>query len=143
MGRTTLALPVKHHRTPIGKIGSQTVGFAKTEMTSGHSELFKYDTVSASTQKADPSQGGDLVCSYCGTTFKTKTGLKEHVNKHEGVYRYYCEICGKGFMIKTYYLGHYNTHLKQQPYQCEVCQKTFAYKRSLLQHKCYKTRILN
>lgn len=76
------------------------------------------------------------LCSYgCGTSFTTKTGMREHEKiKHEGTYRYTCEQCGKGFMIKNHYEGHMNAHMNYKPFQCQQCHKSFSHKRSIIKH---------
>lgn len=90
---------------------------------------------SAEKKDKDSNLNALLVCTFCGVTFTTKTGLREHVNKHKGTYRYECQFCGKGFMIRTDYEGHVNAHLDYKPYECERCHKQFSYRRSLIRHR--------
>nr|XP_039251082.1 zinc finger protein 816-like [Styela clava] len=52
---------------------------------------------------------GKFTCKYCQKVFTRRSTAEEHVDKHEGVYRYTCEKCGKKFRNK----GRCKTHYAQ------------------------------
>lgn len=76
----------------------------------------------------------ELQCPYCMKMFATKCGLRDHVKKHEGDFRYRCNICAKGFQMNDHFEGHMNSHMGHRPYCCNYCGRNFSYKGSLTSH---------
>ena len=74
-------------------------------------------------------------CLQCRRTFVTKGGLSEHVRRiHQKLSRYRCETCGKDFYIRSNYYDHLATHTGVKRHICPMCQKQFTFKRGLKAH---------
>ncbi|XP_060086412.1 zinc finger protein 37-like isoform X4 [Ylistrum balloti] len=81
-----------------------------------------------------------FACESCGRTYRTKTGLKLHVNtKHKLEFRFTCEICNKGFNVLCNFRGHMASHNKTFLEKCEKCGSTFPHRENLTTHEkfCY------
>lgn len=76
-----------------------------------------------------------MSCNYCGKCFVSRTGLRNHLNSHEGKFRYNCVVCKKGFQVKMNYIQHMHSHLNYKPYCCDICNKEFTFKYSAKRHK--------
>ena len=76
------------------------------------------------------------LCDQCGKPFKTKHGLKLHVNsKHLNIFRFKCSVCSAQFNMKSAFQGHLATHRKELKAKCSECGAEFQYKQSLKDHK--------
>lgn len=91
-----------------------------------------------STEPGQPSAQSKrslLVCEHCGKSFRSRSGLQDHIkDKHLKVFKYSCEVCGKGFNRLWNYRGHLTCHHTELREKCN-CGKLFQYKTSLQQHK--------
>ena len=76
-----------------------------------------------------------LKCHICRKMFKSKTGLKLHMDKHTGNQAFQCSICGASFSQKLHYTGHMNKHADVKPFQCPICYKCFRHSNNLCRHK--------
>ncbi|XP_069132911.1 myoneurin-like isoform X7 [Argopecten irradians] len=77
-----------------------------------------------------------FACESCGRTYRTKTGLKLHVNtKHKLEFRFTCEICNKGFNVLCNFRGHMASHNKTFEEKCEKCGLTFPHRENLNTHE--------
>ena len=63
-------------------------------------------------------------CQFCYKTFKTKSGLKNHISVHTGFYRFYCEKCRMGFNKRNAYEKDQNRH-SGKGVICLRCKKIF------------------
>ena len=71
----------------------------------------------------------------CGATFKTKLGLKRHMDRHCGVYQYYCPYCKKGISGTTdtkYHIKKYHTGLLG--FHCANCMQDLQTIHKLKKH---------
>ena len=76
-----------------------------------------------------------FACPICEFTFVSRGGLKEHVKYiHEKITRYRCETCGKGYANRTNYFDHVASHTGAKRNVCPVCKKQFAFKHGLKTH---------
>ncbi len=76
-----------------------------------------------------------LYCSLCRKAFQTICGYKDHMQRHQGQYRFKCNLCNQGFMNKTNYMVHMNMHSNRRPYICSICGKGFFAKGTCKQHE--------
>lgn len=92
---------------------------------------------------ANPKAIRKFICEYCGTAYRRKDSLKQHLLTHQ-IYTsktekhqiHTCPHC----KAKFYYLSTYNTHIENvhsedRPHQCDICQKSYKKKDSLKRHK--------
>ena len=89
--------------------------------------------------KTSQSEHKDLVCKYCGITYKSRNGFKYHVMQHEGKFMFTCNVCNKGFFTKNNYDYHMNMH-DGKGFCCLRCKKIFRSEITLRSHqtKCNK-----
>ncbi|KAJ2942276.1 hypothetical protein O0L34_g15823 [Tuta absoluta] len=87
----------------------------------------------------------DFPCEVCGKTFRWKTSLKRHLEKHDeskykhGIPAAVCEPCNIGFQSVSSYQRHLRNSLKhvsqnQLRFICDPCGKRFADKTKLRDH---------
>lgn len=70
----------------------------------------------------------------CGTVFKSKAALREHVSfHHRGGYR--CQICGRNFCRKALLRRHLTVHSGQKDYRCRHCAYATSHKSNLERHQ--------
>lgn len=83
-------------------------------------------------------------CSLCGTCFKHKCHLKQHLvlclkrSKNNGSILdkpHVCPFCGKGFLHKCSLSIHLRTHSGERPFVCSLCGEGFITKAHLLKHE--------
>uniref|UniRef100_A0A1B0C805 C2H2-type domain-containing protein n=1 Tax=Lutzomyia longipalpis TaxID=7200 RepID=A0A1B0C805_LUTLO len=78
-------------------------------------------------------------CYVCWKTFKTLLGLREHMVKHETIFK--CEECGKKYCTKSVYEKHMKSHSDVLEFQCLKCPKKYKDRSNLRNHmKCAHTK---
>jgi len=75
-----------------------------------------------------------LCCPLCPKILTNNSGLRLHMDLHEGKYRYHCKVCQKGFMSSTTLKGHMTRHTGVKEYSCSLCHKEFGHKYSYRKH---------
>lgn len=84
-----------------------------------------------------------FVCEYCGTAYRRKDTLKQHLLTHR-VYPsqkekhqiHTCPHCNAEFYYLSTYTSHVNiVHSQDRPHQCDQCQRSYKKKDSLKRHK--------
>jgi uncharacterized Zn-finger protein len=78
------------------------------------------------------------VCTECGKGFKRANELKDHKNKHTGVFPFHCKECGSGFNRAGHLKDHQSKHTGAKPYICNQCKSQFSQSANLRRHlfKC-------
>ena len=84
------------------------------------------------------------LCSFCGKSFATQTGLRLHLAKHTGI-EYVtktrqCSICEKAFKSEYDLKSHLVVHTKEKPFSCKMCSMSFSQKTSLKDHNNVHTK---
>ena len=75
-------------------------------------------------------------CEQCGKKFKSRIGLKYHINNHKGVRDYKCNICEADYTTAAALSVHkIAKHSARQIFKCPECGKEFPYKGSLVIHR--------
>ncbi|KAK3610447.1 hypothetical protein CHS0354_016625 [Potamilus streckersoni] len=75
------------------------------------------------------------LCDICGTGFKLKGNLLDHVRTVHATFRAFpCKLCGKAFKSKSHLVKHAARH---QPvtFPCDECNKVFVEEKFLEKHK--------
>ena len=84
-----------------------------------------------------PNPNNEFKCEYpdCDYSFKTKLGLKRHVESvHKGV-TYDCDQCERSFGLKTDLKRHVKTvHMNMKNFKCDECDQSFGQKGNLETH---------
>lgn len=76
-----------------------------------------------------------FTCDRCGTKFKHKSHVINHLNVvHLRIKRYQCNVCGFAMYSKTHHTTHMKTHLNIKEFKCEQCGKDFGRKEALMVH---------
>lgn len=80
-----------------------------------------------------------FVCDICGSFFKAKSYLKQHVTyRHSRDFRYFCNFCPKACATSSDLLRHRRVHTNERPYQCDQCEARFktndGYRKHLRSH---------
>ena len=84
------------------------------------------------------SKGENLVCLKCDKEFRSRLGLKQHMQLHTGQFRYFCDSCRKGYNTNQAYKVHMDKHRGIQ-YECEFCSKSFTNQQSRDYHRSVHT----
>jgi KRAB domain-containing zinc finger protein len=75
-------------------------------------------------------------CSVCPRTFKSGRGLKYHMNIHNNIAEYLCDDCGRAFVTRQKLINHRRAkHTFERPYICDVCGEGFTRSDWLVVHK--------
>ncbi|KAK3798841.1 hypothetical protein RRG08_007198 [Elysia crispata] len=99
-------------------------------------ELQKRPKTVSTEKKRKTAQSGGCLCHYCGSSFKSKSALKEHESRiHLTRDRLLCDDCGKSFLQYSYLGIHMLNHLGIAPYQCSTCQECFSTSMQLRKHE--------
>jgi len=63
--------------------------------------------------------------------------MKDHMQTHENIYRFYCEYpdCDKRYNTRSNLEVHMRKHAGTKPFVCELCQKKFISKWNMSKHK--------
>lgn len=73
-------------------------------------------------------------CAVCGTMFRTKDGLTNHMVVHSGEKNYECEICHKKYARRKTLTQHLRIHMNDRRFACGACAQAFVQKCSLKNH---------
>ncbi|XP_041470636.1 histone-lysine N-methyltransferase PRDM9-like isoform X2 [Lytechinus variegatus] len=73
-------------------------------------------------------------CSFCEKTFKHKTALSQHEQRHKGIRPHVCLTCGRAFGTKFTLQSHMRIHTGEKPFECRVCHQKFALNHHLARH---------
>ncbi|KAL0831214.1 hypothetical protein ABMA28_002070 [Loxostege sticticalis] len=65
-------------------------------------------------------------CPRCPAAYKSRTALRVHVDRHDGVRRLQCEHCPAKFYSHAVLIKHRRTHTGEKPYVCYICGKGFT-----------------
>ena len=77
---------------------------------------------------------GSLSCPICKKQFRTRGGLKHHLQSHDGKFPYHCSICQRGFISATSRDGHMSKHSGIKPFSCSFCVMRYTFKKDLKHH---------
>ncbi|GLH09074.1 Protein suppressor of hairy wing [Gryllus bimaculatus] len=80
-------------------------------------------------------KGKNLMCEFCGNSFRNNKLLKLHVQKHNKIKPFDCTICSMAFYTGEQLTVHMRHHTGERPYQCTVCKKSFASSGVLYAHR--------
>lgn len=103
--------------------------------------------------------GRDYICTECGKSYRSRSSLKEHMDKHIGYKKFICDVCGKAFNRMNTLKVHRRIHAnvdedsddnKSKPrkvnpitYQCYMCKKFLCNIQNLLTHVANHDRSLS
>ncbi|XP_055383249.1 zinc finger protein 624-like [Condylostylus longicornis] len=78
-------------------------------------------------------------CLICSKRFLHPTGLKDHMNMHNGDRPYQCPFdnCDKRFPNQNRLWEHKKLHSSYKRYTCQICNKSFIQYTTFLTHKKY------
>lgn len=85
-----------------------------------------------------PSQNKKFSCDYCGSRFRMKSYLFNHIQNVHVRSKYVCSFCSLGFYKKYEMNDHVRQfHTMETPFKCEFegCNKSFARKKNLNIHR--------
>ena len=74
------------------------------------------------------------LCTICGSSFRTKLSLKNHMMVELGKSKFECSYCKKQFPQKRDLSDHLLTHTGERPHECKECGKRFVQKVHLRTH---------
>ena len=74
-------------------------------------------------------------CQECGTEFKQRSRLKNHLIYHSDYRPFPCPQCGADFKTKSSLKVHELTHTGEKPFSCDECKKAFGHTHLLKKHK--------
>ena len=83
------------------------------------------------------TEGSEISCDQCESTFSTKRRFKLHIKKCEGTQKItvkYCRKCDKSFVKLSAFKRHMASHEKLKNFICTECGKAYADKRNLTMH---------
>ncbi|XP_053377904.1 gastrula zinc finger protein XlCGF64.1-like [Mercenaria mercenaria] len=70
------------------------------------------------------------LCADCGREFKTRSGLRKHMIRHERSHKYECAECHQKFVEKHQYESHMRKHGSDM-LTCDKCHKSFTHLQSV------------
>nr|XP_054752583.1 uncharacterized protein LOC129258299 isoform X3 [Lytechinus pictus] len=74
-------------------------------------------------------------CHICNKMFKTKKGMKGHVNRHDRSETFQCDTCQKVFSCKNHLQRHKLVHSDTKPYHCPECNRGFTQSSNMETHR--------
>lgn len=75
------------------------------------------------------------VCDICGATLKHKYSLEVHLSRHAGTTRFNCTYCSSSFYTKTELQNHVRSiHTTGERWECPKCGSVFKNRKLLNQH---------
>lgn len=81
-------------------------------------------------------------CSYCGSSFKCLSTLRQHEVIHSEK-KYSCEVCLRKFTRPEKVRIHMRVHTGEKPYNCLMCHKKYQQKNDLNRHVKKKHEVHN
>ncbi|CAG9768990.1 unnamed protein product [Ceutorhynchus assimilis] len=99
-------------------------------------QSFKYKSLLIKHQQKH-TKDRPFLCNICGKGYADKYGLKSHLSTHSDDRPYVCnfDCCGAQFRTQGAIRVHVRTHTGERPYQCSHCPKRFAQAANLQQHE--------
>lgn len=80
----------------------------------------------------------NFACDFCGSSFRMKSYLFNHMHNVHIRTKYVCTFCSRGFYKKYEMKDHIRQfHTMETPFECEFenCNKSFARKKNLMIHR--------
>ncbi|XP_062542175.1 zinc finger and SCAN domain-containing protein 2-like [Armigeres subalbatus] len=75
------------------------------------------------------------ICDICGATLKHKYSLEVHLSRHAGTTRFNCSYCSSSFYTKTELQNHVRSiHTTGERWECPKCGSVFKNRKLLNQH---------
>ncbi|CAG0902526.1 unnamed protein product [Cyprideis torosa] len=79
----------------------------------------------------------DFICQTCGKSYRSKSGLKYCIARHENRHVATCPTCGKAFISKEALQHHVKTH-EDRSVKCGQCEAVLSSARTLKWHEIAK-----
>ena len=111
----------------VGYVHAQLYVFLKEDTSIDLSEYTK-------TRDTSVKKPNKYPCNICGTVFKKKAGLKNHLVYHSDDRPFSCSICNKAFKTQNDVKKHTVTHSGEKRHKCEICTKDFSQDGNLKKH---------
>ncbi|KAG5895453.1 hypothetical protein JTB14_001329 [Gonioctena quinquepunctata] len=83
----------------------------------------------------------NFICIECGKKFMSPGSLYTHLQRHKGENSFMCRFCAKLFGTSGQLKVHERIHTQQKDYICNVCGKGFCHRQSLVTHISLHTGI--
>nr|XP_045016022.1 zinc finger protein 786 [Jaculus jaculus] len=138
-----LEVPVQqhtHHSLPVHGENSWKNHFVKHQK--GHSKdpshkVWKKINKRASAQQQWDTAGAQrhFPCPECGESFRLKSTLRAHQQRHGRERPFTCSECGRAFVHQCSLRDHLRVHSGERPFQCPDCLRSFRLKGLLKAHQ--------
>ena len=96
-----------------------------------HTKLFQYEHCRHLAVHLDKRAH---LCDLCGRSFRRKTQLRLHAQRHTGIKNFNCVHCESKFLTKGDLERHVKSHLGARDFSCQLCNKPFIRQKTLNEH---------
>lgn len=85
--------------------------------------------------KTTPNLSSPHICHICSKSFTKASGLREHLQIHQGIKNFKCQYCGNRFRTRKNWKIHETLHENGQAFTCAICLKSFTHPSNLKRHE--------